>query len=304
MKKPRTTEVENGSELLEKIKAAALVAMVSDDNLMDILVLKGGNALNLVHKLSTRNSMDLDFSMERDFFEGQIEELQRTFQRVLDKSFLTLQMKAFDLVFIKKPDEIPEELKSFWGGYRLEYKLIELEKYREYENNIQELRKHAIRAAGKQKFEIEFSPFEFVATKSAVQFNDYTVYVYSPLMIVCEKMRAICQQTHEYCAVINRKGPHPRPRDFYDVYYIMKKLKVDLLSSEALEIVRQMFAVKRVPLSILSVLEKYRSLHKEDEQSLYATLKMDSEMLDFDNYFDFVLPLADDLYKALGSPQP
>jgi hypothetical protein len=248
--------------------------------------------------------MDLDFSMEKDFFDGQIEELQRTFQRVLDKSFSTLGLKAFDVVFEKKPEELPDELKSFWGGYKLEYKLIELEKYSADEQDIASLRRSAIRAAGKQKFEIDFSPFEFVATKSAVQFNDYTVYVYSPLMIVCEKMRAICQQTEEYCAVINSQGPHPRPRDFYDIYYIMKKLQVDLLSSESLEVVRQMFAVKRVPLNILNILEKYRSLHKEDEQSLYATLKPDSEMLDFDNYFDFVVPLANDLYKALGSPAP
>ena len=101
MKKPRTTEVESGSELLEKIKGAALVAMVSDDELMDILVLKGGNALNLVHKLSTRNSMDLDFSMEKDFFDGQMDKLQRTFQRVLDKSFSTLHLKVFDVVFMR-----------------------------------------------------------------------------------------------------------------------------------------------------------------------------------------------------------
>jgi hypothetical protein len=304
MKKPRTTEVESGSELLEKIKGAALVAMVSDDELMDILVLKGGNALNLVHKLSTRNSMDLDFSMEKDFFDGQMDKLQRTFQRVLDKSFSTLHLKVFDVVFMKKPEELPDELKSFWGGYRLEYKLIEVEKYGENEQNIQELRKYAIRAAGKQKFEIEFSPFEFVATKSAVQFNDYTVHVYSPLMIVCEKMRAICQQTDEYGVVINRQKPKPRPRDFYDIYYIVKKLQVDLFSSASLEIVRQMFAVKHVPLSILNILEKYRSLHKEDEQALYATLKTDSEMLDFDDYFNFVLPLARKLYLALGSPVP
>ena len=40
------------------IKRAAVVAMFADDDLMDILVLKGGNAMDLVHKVSSRSSVD------------------------------------------------------------------------------------------------------------------------------------------------------------------------------------------------------------------------------------------------------
>jgi hypothetical protein len=117
MKKSKAaTEVANDEGLLERIKKTALVAMVSDDNLMDILVLKGGNALHLVHKLSTRFSMDLDFSMEKDFFDGKIEEHQKLFEKVLNKSFARIGFKAFDVVLLKKPKEIPDLLKSFWGA--------------------------------------------------------------------------------------------------------------------------------------------------------------------------------------------
>ncbi|MCZ2147286.1 MAG: nucleotidyl transferase AbiEii/AbiGii toxin family protein [Bryobacterales bacterium] len=35
--------------------------------LLECLVLKGGNALNLVYGLTTRTSLDLDFSMSADF---------------------------------------------------------------------------------------------------------------------------------------------------------------------------------------------------------------------------------------------
>ncbi len=36
---------------------------------MGILVLKGGNALDLVYDISNRGSIDIDFSMESDFTE-------------------------------------------------------------------------------------------------------------------------------------------------------------------------------------------------------------------------------------------
>lgn len=40
---------------LEKIKKLAIVAVFSDDELMERLVLKGGNALDLIHGISTRD---------------------------------------------------------------------------------------------------------------------------------------------------------------------------------------------------------------------------------------------------------
>lgn len=51
---------------LDVIKRAAVVAMFADDDLMDILVAKGGNAMDLVHRVSSRASVDLDFSMKAD----------------------------------------------------------------------------------------------------------------------------------------------------------------------------------------------------------------------------------------------
>jgi hypothetical protein len=41
---------------LEKIKRLTVVSMFSDDELEDDLVLKGGNAMDLVHRLSSRAS--------------------------------------------------------------------------------------------------------------------------------------------------------------------------------------------------------------------------------------------------------
>jgi len=51
---------------LEEIKKIAIMAMFSDDTLMENLVLKGGNALDIVYRIGTRASLDLDFSMPDD----------------------------------------------------------------------------------------------------------------------------------------------------------------------------------------------------------------------------------------------
>jgi len=44
------------------IRRTAIIAMFSDDVLMEQLVLKGGNALDLVHGLTALGSLDIDFS--------------------------------------------------------------------------------------------------------------------------------------------------------------------------------------------------------------------------------------------------
>jgi predicted nucleotidyltransferase component of viral defense system len=51
----------------EKIRKTTIIAMFSIDDLMESLVLKGGNAVGLVLKLSQRSSIDLDFSLKEDF---------------------------------------------------------------------------------------------------------------------------------------------------------------------------------------------------------------------------------------------
>jgi predicted nucleotidyltransferase component of viral defense system len=49
----------------EDIRKLTITALFSDEVLFEQLVLKGGNALSLVHGISPRDSLDLDFSMSR-----------------------------------------------------------------------------------------------------------------------------------------------------------------------------------------------------------------------------------------------
>jgi predicted nucleotidyltransferase component of viral defense system len=51
----------------EQIKKLTLIGLFSDDDLMDTLVLKGGNALDIVYRIAARASIDIDLSIENDF---------------------------------------------------------------------------------------------------------------------------------------------------------------------------------------------------------------------------------------------
>ena len=54
-------------EFLNELKKRVIIAMFSDDDLMEHLVLKGGNLLDIVYGISTRPSKDVDFSIPGKF---------------------------------------------------------------------------------------------------------------------------------------------------------------------------------------------------------------------------------------------
>ena len=43
------------------IKQLAVIALISDDQLLELLVLKGGSAIDLLHPAAGRSSVDIDF---------------------------------------------------------------------------------------------------------------------------------------------------------------------------------------------------------------------------------------------------
>jgi len=49
------------------IRRTTIIALFADDELAGMLALKGGNALSLVHGITSRTSVDLDFSITQDF---------------------------------------------------------------------------------------------------------------------------------------------------------------------------------------------------------------------------------------------
>lgn len=283
---------------VHNIKKLGIVAMFSDDELLEEMVLKGGNAMDIVYQASNRSSVDLDFSMERDFPEG-FERFSERIKKTLEKEFLEqMNLKVFDAKIFEQPKGLRDDPSmEFWGGYGVEFKLIDQEIFEANENNIEVLRKLAIDLGQGPKFLIDISKHEYVVGKREVELDGYRIYVYSPEMIVCEKLRAICQTTKEYGPIVkrNRGIPKGRAKDFLDIYLLVEKYKIDMTSDENFSILREMFNVKKVPMDFLDLMENYRDLHRTDFPSVEATVRLGKELKQFDFYFNYCLNLRDSL---------
>ena len=161
-------------QLIEQIKRLAIMAMFSDDELFERLVLKGGNAMDLIHRLSSRASVDLDFSMQHDFPEGRDDFRQRV-ERALKKTYRQSGWEVFDVKMEEKPTQLSEDLADFWGGYAVEFKLIDSGRFESLAGNLPELRKHALRIGQGQKFLIDISRFEYTLDKQEFDLEGYRI---------------------------------------------------------------------------------------------------------------------------------
>lgn len=293
-KKPRASEV---IEREERIKKLVIMALFADDKLMERFVLKGGNAIDIIHQVSTRASLDLDVSMADDFEAGTHDEVRARIERNLQGTFRPAGFEPFDVTLTAQPEKLAPEHTGFWGGYRLEFKLIESARFAELSSNWGALQRNALNLGQKGKVQIDISKYEYTAPKEQRELNGYRIYVYSPQMIVGEKLRAICQQMPEY-AVGMRKAQKPRARDFLDIHSLIEQFSLDMASDENVALLRQIFEAKRVPLRLLGKVGEYREFHQPDFQAVEATVKPGVKLRSFDFYADFVVQLCNRL-KAL-----
>lgn len=274
-----------------QIRRTAIEALFSDDVLTEYLVLKGGNALNLVYGITSRASIDLDFAMGQDFENS--EDARRRVFLALQNRFDAAGYVVFDEEFEVCPDLQggPDE-KPWWGGYQISFKLIERQKYQSLKDNPKRLRDNALAlgSGSKRPFKIDLSKCEYTEGKVEHEIGIFTIYAYTPEMIAVEKLRAICQQMREYPHTGNKTA---RARDFYDIYQVLTTRKIDLGTEENRDLVRRIFEAKQVPLSLLGNLSRERDSHRTDWQSVIDTTT--GELHDFDFYFDFVLDQVESL---------
>ena len=266
-----------------EIRRLVIVAMFSDELLFDRLVLKGGNALELVHHVLTRGSVDVDISIADEF--GDLEETQKRIFQALRREFDRIGHLVFDETFRAVPPDLTEDRADWWGGYCVEFKLIPTARAEALKNDLEQMRRQAQTIDPRQgrKFRVEISKHEYCEGKMSAELDGHTVYVYTEEMCVVEKFRAICQQMPEY----GRTHPAPRARDFYDIYTTVTRRGIDLALPENLDLFRHIFAAKRVPLALLRRVVETREFHRPDWVAVKDAVV--GEVLEFDTYFDFVV---------------
>lgn len=288
----------NELQRLEKIRKLIVISMFSDNDLMEVFALKGGNALELVYKMNARASTDIDFSMRKEFNEiGLVtdEDIRTRLETALNNTFSEEGLQAYDVKLISKP-KTNNELIPFFSGYELRFKIIAIEKYEIYKESRHHLDKHAEHNSESQRvFSIDLGRYEYCGDLEYKDLDFYQVTIYTPTLILLEKFRAICQQMEEYQlglgkSVISNK---PRPRDFYDIYSIMKYFKdnnepIDLKDIKNINHLKESFAAKRVPIQLIANIKETREFHRQEENKLRDSVTNLGDYHGFDFYFDYV----------------
>lgn len=283
--------------MIDKIKKLTIAALVSDDILMGILVLKGGNALDLAYDITNRGSVDIDFSLEADFTEEEKGRIRNQLEHILNQEFSKEDLVAFDVKLTEKPKILEDAVKSFWGGYFVEFKTISTINHEKHKGDIESLRRNAIslHKDNSTKFTIDISKHEYVAQKVAKDLEGAIVYVYTPEMLAIEKLRALCQQNPKYKSVVYRMTSKSRARDFYDIYNVNESFNIDFTSAENIDLCKLIFEAKRVPLEYINELSEQKELHRQSWQSVVDTVEAGINLESFGFYYDYVLKLISHL---------
>ncbi len=267
-----------------EIRKLAILALFSDDLLASLLVLKGGNALNLVYGVGARSSLDIDVSLASDF-KNETQARDKIFE-VLTKQFKAADHTVIDLRFERIPREPSAGAMPNWGGYEVKFKVIPTKLFRTLGGDAAKASRQAdeIGPGHQRTFNIQISKGEHCTAMQEVEFEDHAIPVYTPPMLAIEKLRAICQQMPEYEF---RKNPTPRARDFYDIHTIVTEMAVDLATAENLDLISLVFAAKAVPLLLISRIGESREFHRQEWPDVLDHLTGVIESFDF--YFDFVI---------------
>jgi len=298
------------------IRKQIIISIFSVDELFEKMVLKGGNAL-AVHGINSRTSKDIDLSIEKDWKENE-KYYSEIIKKSLFKHFDEIDLYMFDYNFLKKPKNISKEKEGFWGGYKVVFKLIDKKlkeklekKAKNPEKLIDSLRKQAQKIGktdNSKKFHIDISKYEVCYHKVELSKKDFDfipVHIYSKSALVIEKLRAICQQSVEYQKQL-KVSRRPRARDFYDIHEVIEtsyKNKIDdpifFFSDDDLNLVEQIFKIKKVPLKLLKEIEIDKDFHESDSENLFEVIAIGSNPKEFEYYFNYVVDLAKKLLERI-----
>lgn len=281
-------------EFLRSIKKIALASIFSDPNLFNILVLKGGNLLDLGYELSGRASVDLDFSMADNF--SNLGDVEKQIENLLIRGFERHGFVLFDFTFQEVPPKISDNMKEFWGGYKIEFKIIEIDKHKAFKGSVEKIRRNAVKIGYNQssKFKIDISRHEYCDEKEIFEVDGQKFYGYSPRVFLAEKLRAICQQMKEYVDLVH-SNPSPRPRDFVDIHILSTHYGISWNANDFQSTIQIVFDKKRVPITLIENIRDTREFHINDFPSVTATVLPEFHLEDFDFYFDFLCKRCEEL---------
>ena len=268
-----------------------IIALFSDDDLAERFALKGGTALDLIHKITARSSVDIDVSMENDFTPEELPQIESKLYNAIQSTYNENNLTIFDFNFSKKPLNLRPSQPLFWGGYCVKFKIYNgIKPIEELETQQGRQSAQPVSMEQAKTFSVDISKYEFTSPSDNIDIDNFTVRVYTLDMIIYEKLRAICQQLPGY-ALNQGYIRKARPKDFFDIYKIMTEDNASCsFNTIDTEILASIFKAKEVPLSLLFDIQNYKEeVYNAGIPELESTILTDEELPSFEEIFTFVI---------------
>ncbi len=152
---------------ITELKTIVLKSLMSNDLLFDTLILKGGNALELIYEITDRASTDIDFSLRDDYNSCQIEEIKSIIPELLNQNLEPMGYSTYDFKMIDKPKN--QYIKE-WKGYQLSFKIIP-NKILNANNNQDTIRRNAVNFGTSTNYTVDISCYEYTERYEKHDFN-------------------------------------------------------------------------------------------------------------------------------------
>ncbi|TVQ79065.1 MAG: hypothetical protein EA369_05705 [Bradymonadales bacterium] len=282
---------------IDQVIETCLTAIYSKDILSEKLFLKGGQALRLAHNLKSRLSRDVDFSTPSKIEE---EDLYFThFEESLKTEFSANGFHLFDFRYVRRPEKRDGDAPDFWAGWAVDFKLIEKEKA---DLSLSQLRREAIipEESESSGILIDISEYEYCDSVDRITLGSVEIKSYSRVLLVLEKIRAICQQHPDYP---HKRTAKNRARDYYDIERLYQKVLRDAnkeqLLKEAAKHLEKVFKAKNADLQLLDKIFE-SSFYSLQEKGWEATKGTISERVDNFSYYNETLKgIVEELKQAM-----
>lgn len=276
---------------IDEVLTETIIAIYSDPAPSIKLLLKGGSAIRLFDNLTSRLSVDADFSIS-----DVLTKEDAFFKAIQSKIVQRFERHNFDIIDFNwnpKPRRRKDQ-PTWWGGWRIEFKIVS-DAHRE--KSLATQRRNALipEGASSSKITVEISEHEYFKKGRTKTIGGVKIHGYTRELIVLEKIRAICQQHPDYKI---RRHSANRARDFYDIYELTKDVDDDF-AHRCSGHIENVFKAKEVPLHILSALweEDFIDSQRQGFDQVRDTVR--GTTYDFDVYVENLRFLVKEIYPEL-----
>ena len=171
----------------------------------------------------------------------------------------------------------------------LEFKLIDKIQYDSFNDDIDAIRRNSLKVKGQStRYTVDISSYEYISPAKPVEIDGTILKVYTPEMILVEKIRALCQSMPKYKDIVTSARCKQRARDIYDIWIITESFSELNLTKELFQ---NIFDAKQVPLEFMRDIESLREHNRANWETVMQTVSEGENLENYDFYFNHVIEL-------------